>query len=325
MSRKKPYLKKIAILLCASVAAATLPALEGDPSFAFQEIWGYLISGSESAIDASFPVSDIAYFAAGLNSFGTLVGVPDVRKVRPLGKRVHLVVAETGNQALTHFCLDPAYPVRDALVRDITLAAVDFDGVQIDFEAVNAKDKEHFLAFLSRLKGSLGNRTLSVALVARWRDVNDAYDYGRISAIADRVIIMAYDEHWSSSGPGAIASLEWCRTISDYAQRKIGAGKLVMALPFYGRAWADKNPAKAYAHAGISRIISEKELSAGRLSDESPFFEYQETVNVRVFFEDARSLGSRLRLYSDALVGKVAFWRLGLEDAEIWKALRLVE
>ena len=316
-------MKPIALVLGASLFAAALPALEGKAPIAFREIWAYAVSGSESSLDASFPVSDLAHFGAAINSFGKLIGVPDVRKVRPFGKRVHLVVAETGNKALTHFCLDPAYPVRDALVRDISLAAVDYDGVQIDFEAVSALDEDHFLAFLALLKENLGGKTLSVALAARWRDVNDAYDYGRIGAIADRTIVMAYDEHWGSSGPGAIASLEWCRAVADYSLRKIGAGKLVMALPFYGRAWADKNPAKAYAHSGIARIVAEKGLSVARLAEDSPWFEYQETVTVQVFFEDSRSLANRLRLYSDSSVGMVGFWRLGLEDTEIWKYLRL--
>ena len=149
-----------------------------------------------------------------------------------------------------HFCLDPQFRLRDDLITAIAAAAEPYDGVQIDFETVSASDSDSFYEFLSILKKKLGSKTFSVALPARTRNVGDAFDYAKISSIADRIIVMAYDEHWSGSAPGSIASLEWCRKVSAYSRSIIPPSKLVMGLPFYGRAWATANPAKAYRFFG---------------------------------------------------------------------------
>jgi spore germination protein YaaH len=90
---------------------------------------------------------------------------------------------------------DPAYPVRDRLVAQIAEAAAPFDGVQIDFEKVHSADRDNFVEFLTLVRAAIGNRTLTVALPARVRKVDDPYDYARIGPIVDRIIVMAYDEH----------------------------------------------------------------------------------------------------------------------------------
>lgn len=286
---------------------------------AFQEIWAYLMKGEEQYLSVSYPISDLGYFGAGISTYGALTGLPDPAKIAFFPGKKHLVIAETGNAALTHFCLDPQYPLRDALVRDIIAAAASYDGVQIDFEAVPARDADLFVEFLALLKGKLGTKPLSVALPARWRTVGDSYDYARISAVADKIIVMAYDEHWSGGVPGSIASLDWCATVSAYALSKIGREKLVMGLPFYGRAWTDTNPAKAYKHSGISKLVTDKNISTLNRNKDIPYFEYLETVKVQVFFEDSVSTLSRLNLYKTAAVKGISFWRLGQEDPEVWK------
>jgi spore germination protein len=299
-----------------------LAAQNSEKPMDFSEVWAYLMKGEEAFLSAAYPISDIGYFGAGITMFGKLTGVPDRAKIASFKGRVHLVVAETGNLPLTHFCLDPRFELRDTLIDAIVAASASFDGVQIDFEAVPAQDKAFFIDFLAQLKARLGGKPLSVALPARWKAVDDSYDYAIISQVVDRIIVMAYDEHWSTSVPGPIASIDWCMNVSKYALEKIGNAKLIMGLPFYGRAWADKNPAKAYKHSGVARILEEKAQLPVDRDKQIPYFEYQETVNVRVFYEDALSLSYRLKVYEKASVDKVAFWRLGQEDADVWSYLR---
>ncbi len=285
----------------------------------FPEIWAYLINGEEQYLDISYPISDLGYFGAGISTYGALTGVPNLAKIAFFLGKKHLVVAETGNAALTHFCLDPQYRLRDPLIRDIITASLPYDGVQIDFEMVPLRDTDNFIDFLKLLKGFLGTKTLSVALPARWRTVGDSYDYARIGAVADKIIVMAYDEHWSGGVPGSIASLDWCANVSAYALSKIGRDKLVMGLPFYGRAWIDTNPAKAYKHSSISKLVLDKNISTLLRNKDIPYFEYLETVKVQVFYEDAVSTILRLNLYKTATVKGISFWRLGQEDPEVWK------
>jgi len=315
------YFRLSCILWCLSLSALYAENLV--KPVVFPEIWAYLMKGEEQYLNASYPISDLGYFGAGLSTYGALTGVPDPAKIAFFRGKKHLVVAETGNAALTHFCLDPAYGLRDILVRDIIAASLPYDGVQIDFEAVPARDADNFIDFLTLLKGKLGSKPLSVAVPARWRPVGDSYDYARIGAVADKIIVMAYDEHWSGGVPGSIASLDWCANVSAYALSKIGGAKLVMGLPFYGRAWTDTNPAKAYKHSSISKLVTDKNIATLNRNKEIPYFEYLETVKVQVYFEDSLSTLARLNLYKSAAVQGISFWRLGQEDSEVWKFMQL--
>lgn len=290
----------------------------------FAEVWAYLLSGEELALDESMPITDIGYFGAGLNSFGELVGVPDRAKLARWNGRVHLVIAEVSNPALSHFSLNPEYGIRDGLIRAIADAAKDFDGVQIDFETVASPDREQYLSFLKAIKASIGDKILSVALPARTKKIkNDIYDYKTISRIADRIIVMAYDEHWSGSAAGPIASIDWCARVAAWARSKIGKDKLVMGLPFYGRAWGDVNPSKAYRFSTLSNLMNDKSITDVKRSGDIPWFEYEETVRVKVYYEDFHSIFTRSQMYHDAKVQNIAFWRLGQEDPGVWNVLRI--
>lgn len=310
-------------LLCALLCVFALQGVFSASPVAFTEIWGYLLSGEERYLDKAYPVTDIGYFGAGLSVVGTLTGVPDRSRLGSWEGRAHLVVAEVSNQALTHFCLDPAFNLRYDLVQAIVKASAPYDGVQIDFETVLERDKEHFITFLAAIKAMIGEKTLSVALPARTRKVNDAYDYERISRIADRIVIMAYDEHWSGSRAGPIASLDWCRKVAAYSLGIIPREKLVMGMPFYGRAWADTNPAKAFKYSTLTTLIADKKIPALKRAIDIPWFEYKETVNVTVYFEDSRSISAKSLMYVESGVQNVSFWRLGQEDIKIWKELNI--
>ncbi len=285
------------------------------------EAWGYLLSGEERFLAPSLPLTDVAYFGAGMNAYGELVGVPSRARLASWGGRVHLVVAEGSNHALSHFCLDPKYGVRDTLIASIAEASRPFDGVQIDFEAIPAADSGNFIAFLTALRASLpAGKTLSVALPARTKRLADPYEYGAAAAVADRIIVMAYDEHWSGGSPGPIASLEWCERVASYAASVISPEKLVMGVPFYGRAWGDLNPSKAYRFSTLGNLMNDKAISDVYRTGEIPWFEYSETVRVKVFYEDSHSITKRARLYGGKGISRLAFWRLGQEDPEIWSS-----
>lgn len=292
----------------------------------FDEIWGYLYASQNDRLPENCPVTDIGYFGAGLSTFGFLCDVPDVNKLkktgRAEGKRIHMVVADNG-KALTHFCISSEYSVRNKLINDIVEAAGPFDGVQIDFELVSASDAEDYITFLSELKHKLKDKIFSVALPARMKK-NEIYDYEKIAAIADKILIMAYDEHWSTSKPGPVASVEWCKKVVEYAKTVIPRKQLIMGLPFYGRAWADVNPATAYRYVTLQKLIKEKNLSEEIITrtDSIPNFKYEQLVNVTVFYEDCESIKEKADMYKTQGVAQIGFWCIGQEAPEVWELFR---
>lgn len=100
-----------------------LPSEAKPEPVTFREIWGYVQAGDESSLDPAWPVSDVALFSASISSTGKVRGVPKRSRLSDYPGKVHLVVAELGNYALTHFSLNPSYPVRSSLITQIVEAA----------------------------------------------------------------------------------------------------------------------------------------------------------------------------------------------------------
>ena len=303
-----------------------LPDGENLPVSVFGEIWAYVIAGREAALTRGLPISDIGYFGAEVNTYGALISVPNRRALPAFNGKVHLVVCCNG-YALSHFALLPGSAERKTLIADLIAATKNFDGLQIDFENIPQRAGEAFFTFLSELRAGLGNdKMLTIALPARSRKINnDVYDYERIAPVVDRILVMAYDEHWSGSAPGPIASLAWCQRVASYSLNVIGREKLIMGLPFYGRAWGRPGHSQAYIYTGIERVIRENNVKGIQRENGIPTFDYSATISVKVYFEDAYSLSTRMEMYRSMQITKIGFWRLGQETPAVWKLLSLGE
>ena len=291
------------------------------PVSSFGEIWAYLVAGREHTLKAEYPLTDIGYFSADVDSYGSLSDIPDRKNISFFKGRVHLVSTCNG-RALTHFVLAEGSRERKELIRDLLKASEAFDGLQIDYENVAPKDGEAFLSFLKELRLGLKDKIFTIALPARTRSLSeDVYDYRNILPFVDRILVMAYDEHWSTSAPGPIASMGWCRRVALYSMETIGAEKLIMGLPFYGRSWGDINPNRAYYHSGIERMREEQGFPEIQREDGIPNFNYTIPLSVTVYYEDEYSLAVRLGMYKRLGVSSVGFWCLGQETPAFWPLL----
>lgn len=325
--------RRAAPALLALLAVCTLtawipdqkPRPEEMPRPAFREVWAYLMRGEEKELTGTEPITDLCYFSVSMTREGRItekVARPDVTMRGGARPAVHLVVAELANQALMHFALNPRYGVRPLLLEDIRRVSEGFDGVQIDFEMLHREDAELFFDFLAELRKVLpAGQELSIALPARTKLVAGPYDYTRIAPLVDRVIVMAYDEHWSTSAPGPVASLPWCAAVADYARSVIPAEKIVMGLPLYGRAWQDKRLARALRFSGVQGLAAEKQAPRNYAPEVGAWFEYPESVTVTVFYDDRHTLMEKLRLYEGKGVGAVSFWRIGQGPPGLWDGI----
>lgn len=299
-----------------------LPPFGGElPVSTFKEVWAYVVAGSESALYKNLPLSDIGYFSAEVDPYGKLTGVP--RRTRlSFPARIHLVVV-CNSRSLTHFVLVPGSQERKELIADLLAASRNYDGLQIDFENIPPRDGDTFLSFLKELRAGLGDKIFSIALPARTRKISDdVYDYEKIMPYVDRILIMAYDEHWSGSKPGSIASLQWCKHVAEYTLRVIGKEKLIMGIPFYGRAWGDHNPSRALVYSTTENLLKNRTAEIKR-ENGIPTFDYDVSVSVKVYYEDEYSLSARMEIYRSMNISSVGFWRLGQETAQVWNIIRL--
>ena len=300
-----------------------LPPTADLPVTQFREVWGYLVAGRESALNLNYPITDLVYFGAEVDLYGKLVDVPNFRNIASFRGRKHFVAACNG-RALTHFVLKEGSHERETLIRDLLEAAKPYDGLQIDFELVPIRAGDAYLSFLRELRAGLGDKIFTVALAARTRTISgDVYDYEKIKPIVDRILVMAYDEHWSTSEPGPIASMGWCQRVAQHALNVIGPEKLIMGLPFYGRSWGNINANVAYVHSTIERIKNEQSITEVQRLVGIPNFRYESPLSVTIFYEDEYSLSARMEMYKRMGVKAVGFWRLGQETPAFWPHIAL--
>jgi spore germination protein YaaH len=306
-----------------------LPGMAG--AAAFTETWAYLMKGEETYFPADAPFTDVACFSASFDGDGRITGGHGTPPSLPAGTgpvRCHLVVTLPWNTTLAHIYLNPELPFRRRMIDGIVERAVPFDGVQVDFESIRAEDGTNYLNFLAALKKALpADKIFSVAVMARWQEhkkknPRDAFDYPFIGMIADRVVVMAYDEHYRSGPPGPIASLSWCRDIFRYAVETIPSEKLVMGIPLYGRAWQSPSFAKAYKHREIIEEVANRGIRPEQNPQEGGRYTFEEKVSVEVCYETLTSLDAKLELYSNPPARGVAFWRISQEPPGFWERLK---
>jgi spore germination protein YaaH len=301
---------------------------DADSQLSFREIWGYLMRGEEKYFRKEAPITDIFYFSAGVNTKGrinTSVNPPFTPVFSGGDRRIHLVISDLTNTSLMHFCLNKKNAARRNLIRDIVEVSYKFDGIQIDFEAVDKSDKYLFLGFLRDLKKSLpGRKILSVAVPPRRTYIDDAYDYSAISRIADRILVMAYDQHWSTSRPGPVASLSWCREVALFALKNIPRSKLIMGLPLYGREWDDQGFSRSLKWNQVNALMERDDAVIEYSVDQGFKVMYDQNMKVTLYYDDIKATKHKLVLYRNHRVG-VGFWRLGMENANLWEILRIAE
>jgi spore germination protein YaaH len=311
----------------AEIVTENLPAAAADESqISFREIWGYLMQGEEKLFIKDAPITDVFYFSATVNAKGRVNTsvVPPLTPAFAGGKqRVHIVISDLTHSSRMHLCLTKKYGVRPYLVKDLVELTSKFDGIQIDFEAVRKKDGGSFVGFLRDLKRALpAGKILSVAVPAKRGYVDDAYDYKAISHVADRVLVMAYDQHWSKSKPGPVASLKWSRAVAEYASKNIPNEKLIMGLPLYGREWRDQGYSRAIRWYNVTKLMERDDAVIEYSLDEGFKVMYDENMKSTFYFDDIKATRQKLTMYSDYTDG-VGFWRLGMENVDLWNIIRI--
>ncbi|MCL2759692.1 MAG: glycosyl hydrolase family 18 protein, partial [Treponema sp.] len=284
----------------------------------------YVIAGQEAALTKDLPITDVGYFGAEVDQYGNLDKVPRRQNLTGFTGRVHLTVT-CGSNPLTYFVLLPGSEQRRKLIADLITATQNFDGLNIDFENIPPRSGEAFLSFLQELRAGLPKEKIfSVCLYARHRALtNDVYDYEKIAPLADKIFVMAYDEHWGGGPAGPVASLRFCRSVAAHSLRTIGTEKLVMGIPFYGRAWVDQNHHRALVYSTTERIINTHNVTEIRRENGIPTFNYTANVGVKVYFEDEYSVSSRLEMYKSMGINAIGFWRIGQETPKVWDILKI--
>lgn len=204
--------------------------------------FGYKVSSSGRLIDnARITEEPWPSFIAAAKAKGVRV-IPTV--VWGDGQNIHEILSDTTK--------------RIALEDEIAAMVKEngFDGVDIDFEAKQARTINYFSTFLKGLYQRMGNKWVYCTVEARMPledryshgatippDATDyANDYAAMNKYCDRVEIMAYDQGTISvrlnaarSAPYApVADPGWVENLVTLAGQSISRNKLIIGVPTYG-------------------------------------------------------------------------------------------
>lgn len=223
---------------------------------------------------------------------------------------------------------------RDNAIKQVLsyAALYKLDGINIDFENINKKDKDALTQFVREITPFLKEQDLTVSIDVTVPDGSDnyslCYDRKALGEVVDYVMLMAYDQHWASSPvAGSVAQITWVENNLNKMLELVPKEKLVLGLPFYTRVWKDE-PGKKLKSSAISmdtakKLIKDNNLKVSWDEPSGQFYtEYtKDGINNKMWLEDENSINLKSSLVQKYQLAGAASWSKGREIPEIWSVL----
>ena len=205
---------------------------------------------------------------------------------------------------------------------------VGYDGIDLDWEALKAADRDRFASLVEELAAALHakHRFLSIAVAPKTSEPGEwdnqiFADWDRIGKAVDEFKIMTYSYSGSWSDPGPQAPLAWVNRVLSFAESKVPARKISMGVPFYGFDWHGGAVSTVSAHRGAA-LAASYHVAVGRdpASQEATLRFADKGVTHEVFFQDQAALAAKLaelRARHPKIAG-ISIWVMSLEAAGFW-------
>ncbi len=244
---------------------------------------------------------------------------------------------------------------RATLAKNIATAVRDrgADGVNLDFEPIVSGYDDEFTSLVRRVRTELDAVQPGYYLTFATTGFIGNYPIEAATAAggADAIMIMGYDyRNGSSATAGSIAPLsgpmyDITDTINAYAAR-VPASKLILGVPYYGRAWSTPSDALHAENAsgtkyGASSSVNYS-IAVDYLNDHGRRYDTGEqvawtaylretcstqygcfTVWRQLYVDDAQALKAKYDLVNRHKLRGIGIWALGYDGtrSELWTAI----
>ena len=322
-------LAPVAALLLA--ACASLPFTRTE-----REVWAFTAPWDQRSTESVLRASrDVDVLVTGWIALDSLAGQPRALftdTVRTGGARRFAIVTSWHGErfhpeTVRRLAADPAALAeaadRLAGLSSGTGGGPRYDGIVLDLEGLAPADLNALRLVVARLSEGArrgGARTIAIAVPAT---DTAAYPLAPLLESADFALVMLYDQHWAGSEPGPIAAPEWARAALAARVAEAGRQRVIAAFPLYGYRWTGATPAATIGWREADSLAR----GAGVRLERDPA-----TMTMRARMDEPGVPGQRWelwiadaglleRLARDARavgVGRIALWRLGLEDPAVW-------
>ncbi|MBO5870382.1 MAG: LysM peptidoglycan-binding domain-containing protein [Clostridia bacterium] len=203
-----------------------------------------------------------------------------------------------------------------------------YTSLDVDFEFLGKENATKYAEFIAYCRERLRPYGFGVmtALAPKTSDdqqgaLYEGHDYALLGEAADAVLLMTYEWGYTYGPPMAVSPIKPVREVVDYALTRIPAEKILLGISNYGYDFT-----LPYVQ-GVSRATSVSTKRAFTIASEqgaeiffdetvlAPYFDYTvDGVSHRVWFEDVRSISSRLRLMVEKGLRGALWWNLNREN-----------
>jgi spore germination protein len=285
-----------------------------------------LIAGSAGAIEM------VGVDGVNIASNGASVGTPDSDATRQLaaahasGKRAEFLIGNF-SESIGDFDEAAAYKLLSSTSHINTVVntlknAVNsqgWDGVEIDLESLQARDRTGLVNFIKALKLAVPGKPVGIAVTTFTTEQeyqDNGYDLYAIGQALDRIVLMAYDQHgFGDSGPGSVGALSWQSTGLDIVLGEMDGNndKVILGEAGYGYRWY-----RDWSSGHVDQVsdAQARSLAGSKAVWDSNAHEWHATLSDGsiIWWADAKSLADRQALVTDRGVHGLAVWNLGLSD-----------
>lgn len=245
------------------------------------------------------------------------------------------MIANNSKIELTHTIMNDSQ-LREKLVSNIVniCKKYSFNGINVDFENMYKEDADLYSQFIRELTVALHEINVFVSVDVTVPDGSDTwslcFDRQAIGDAADYVVLMAYDQtSGSSNKPGSNSAKNWIekniKKVTEFVDNK----KLVIALPFYTRAWKDTGYNVTSSVVNMNsidmyvKVYFSKNHTKTWLQDEGQYL-YEDIINgmtMSLWSEDLKSYEEKIKLIKQYEVAGLAFWEADREDSKVWNII----
>ena len=207
-----------------------------------------------------------------------------------------------------------------------------YHGISLDFEDIPDNAQAGFQALMAELYADLSKKNLRLYVNTPTSADNKMLAFE--AAHTDGIVLMNYDLHENTSGPGPIAPEDWFENNLQRVLKIVPKQRLICAIGNYSYDWtvplpdtrghtpdkvidfADGSVQKAWQDASDSE--SDLSFAGDELNPHFAYDDEDEHVRHQVWLLDAVTAMNEMRAARQMGIQTFALWALGVEDPSIW-------
>jgi cellulose synthase/poly-beta-1,6-N-acetylglucosamine synthase-like glycosyltransferase/peptidoglycan/xylan/chitin deacetylase (PgdA/CDA1 family)/spore germination protein YaaH len=207
-----------------------------------------------------------------------------------------------------------------------------YRGISLDLEDLPDDAQPGYNSLIAELYSQMHPKGLRLFVNEGVGD--DDSEYAALAKNTDGILLMNYDEHEETGGPGPIASQDWIENNLRRVLKVVPKEKIICSIGNYGYNWTMSLPGKG--KNSVPKVLNTDDITVQdgwdaaadanadlRLAGDelNPHFVYDdEDQNVRhqVWMLDAVTTLNELRAARQMGLQTFALWRLGMEDPSLW-------